>query len=88
VFKRLDTLNPEDVRAECYDGEIPFLRFEQNAQAVFDDWRAKLEDKVRSGHEHPALESHLAKYRSLVPSLALLIALNGRARLCDTAAIC
>jgi hypothetical protein len=28
---------------------------------------------VRSGDEHPALESHLAKYRSLVPSLALLI---------------
>jgi putative DNA primase/helicase len=32
-----------------------------------------LETKVRSGDEHPALESHLAKYRSLVPSLALLI---------------
>lgn len=75
VFKRLDTLKPEDVRAERYDGEIPFLRFEENAQGVFDAWRAELEVKVRSGDEHPALESHLAKYRSLVPSLALLIAL-------------
>jgi len=75
VFQRLDRLVPKDVLAECYEGDIPFLRFEENAQAVFDDWRADLERKVRSGEEHPALESHLAKYRSLVPSLALLVAL-------------
>jgi putative DNA primase/helicase len=28
---------------------------------------------LRRGEEHPAIEAHLAKYRSLVPSLALLI---------------
>lgn len=32
-----------------------------------------LEHKIRSGEDHPAVETHLAKYRSLVPSLALLI---------------
>jgi hypothetical protein len=31
-----------------------------------------LEQKIRSRDEHPALEAHLAKYRSLMPSLALL----------------
>jgi hypothetical protein len=33
---------------------------------------------MRSGEEHPALESHFAKYRSMVPSLALLIHLADR----------
>jgi RHS repeat-associated protein len=45
----------------------------EDAQKVFDEWRGGLERKVRSRNEHPAMESHLAKYRSLVPSLALLI---------------
>ena len=43
------------------------------AQEIFDDWRAKLEIRLRQNHEHPAIEAHLAKYRSLIPSLALLI---------------
>jgi len=73
VFKRLDTLNPASIQAECFDGEIPYLRFEYDAQGAFDDWRSELERKIRSGEDHPAIESHLAKYRSLVPSLALLV---------------
>jgi Protein of unknown function (DUF3987) len=32
-----------------------------------------LELRLRQNHEHPAIEAHLAKYRSLIPSLALLI---------------
>jgi Protein of unknown function (DUF3987)/Primase C terminal 2 (PriCT-2) len=81
VFQKLDTLEPETVGAEVGDGDdaVPFLRFDQDAQRLFDDWRAQLEQTVRSGDEHPALESHLAKYRSLAPSLALLIHLaDGR----------
>jgi len=39
---------------------------------LFDEWRSDLERKIRSRDEHPALEAHLAKYRSLMPSLALL----------------
>lgn len=39
---------------------------------LFVDWRTGLERRVRGGDNlHPALESHLAKYRKLVPSLAL-----------------
>jgi putative DNA primase/helicase len=75
VFQRLDKLDTRAIGAEAGDDDdgVPFLHFDQAAQRLFDDWRAKLEDLVRSGEEHPALESHLAKYRSLMPSLALLI---------------
>ncbi|MGH8291156.1 MAG: YfjI family protein [Steroidobacteraceae bacterium] len=57
-------------------GSIPVFRFSDEAQALFDRWREDLERRLRTGDEHPALEAHLAKYRSLVPSLALLIHLT------------
>ncbi|MHC5544778.1 DUF3987 domain-containing protein, partial [Singulisphaera rosea] len=39
----------------------------------FNQWRTDLEvNKLRSGRETPQTESHLAKYRSLMPSLALI----------------
>ena len=73
LFDRLDTLIPIAVRGEQdTDGGIPFLRFDSAAQGLFDEWRCELETRLRSGQLHPALESHLAKYRSLVPSIALL----------------
>ena len=50
----------------------PFFRFDEEAQGIFLDWRADLERRLRSGEESPALEGHLAKYRKLVPTLALL----------------
>ena len=76
AFARLDTLDPALIGAQTdpHDPDnIPYLRFDEEAQVAFDEWRAELERKVRSGDEHPAIESHLAKYRSLIPSLALLI---------------
>ncbi len=39
---------------------------------LFDGWRADLEHRLRAEEDHPVLLSHLAKYRSLLPSLALL----------------
>jgi putative DNA primase/helicase len=75
TFQRLDQFDAAAVGAKADDGDdgVPFLHFNPEAQGLFDDWRAALEEKVRSGEEHPALESHLAKYRSLVPSLALIL---------------
>src|SRR5262249_46865327 len=52
--------------------EIPFLRFAPNTQEFFDNWRADLERKLRTEDEHPVIEAHLSKYRSLMPSLALI----------------
>jgi putative DNA primase/helicase len=43
------------------------------------EWLADLESKVRGGELHAALVSHLSKYRSLMPSLALLFELADRA---------
>lgn len=60
-------------RGACREDDgIPFLRFAPEGQEAFDHWRASLEMLVRSGNEVPAIEAHLSKYRSLVPSLALL----------------
>jgi len=76
VFKRLDALNPEDVGASGEDEEgIPAVRFSGDAQDIFDQWRDELEIRLRSTELPPALESHLAKYRSLMPSLALIFQL-------------
>src|SRR5713101_546036 len=43
------------------------------AQELFDGWRADLEHRLRAEEDHPVLLSHLAKYRSLLPALALLV---------------
>jgi putative DNA primase/helicase len=76
VFRRLDALNPEDFGASGEDEEsIPAVRFTGDAQEIFDQWRDELEIRLRSTELPPALESHLAKYRSLMPSLALIFQL-------------
>jgi hypothetical protein len=54
---------------------IPIVRFTQEAQEVFDRWRDELEGRLRTAELPAALESHLAKYRSLMPSLALIFQL-------------
>lgn len=54
--------------------ERPF-RFAPDAQHRFDDWRAVLEARLEGDElrETPSFESHIAKYRSLVPSLAMVL---------------
>jgi putative DNA primase/helicase len=51
------------------------FRFAPDAQELFIAFLTELEGKLRSNELHPALVSHLAKYRSLMPSLALLFEL-------------
>jgi hypothetical protein len=73
VFKTLDQLDP--IASGCEVDEhsgIPFLRFAPDAQAFFDEWRVDLENRLRSGTLSNIMTSHLAKYRSLLPSLALI----------------
>ena len=48
------------------------LRFDPDAQDLFDAWRVELERRLREPDLVPAWESHLSKYRSLLPSLALI----------------
>jgi hypothetical protein len=74
IFQRLNTLAPGAVGAEeLTPEELPFLRFDAAAQELFDAWRADLEHRLRAEEDHPVLLSHLAKYRSLLPSLALIL---------------
>jgi hypothetical protein len=71
LFLALDRLDHEALAAQVDGYGLPFLRFAPEAQARFDAWRHDLEHILRTD-ESPVLLSHLAKYRSLIPSLALL----------------
>jgi hypothetical protein len=70
VFRRFASIAAEAPAST--DAGLPFVRFDPDAQRAFDTWRAKLEQRLRAGDLHPALDAHLAKYRSLLPALALI----------------
>ena len=74
AFDYLDALTPEQAGAQFdqYSDGNAFLRFDPVALSVFREWRQDLEHRLRSNELHPAVESHLAKYRKLVPALALI----------------
>jgi putative DNA primase/helicase len=66
TFARLVEMNPE---------EPARFRFSGGAQELFVEWLTELESKVRGNELHPALASHLSKYKKLMPALALLFEL-------------
>ena len=73
VFTRLATLDPITLGArQVYPDSIPVFRFAEDAQVLFNAWWSELENSLRGDERHPALESHISKYRKLVPALALL----------------
>jgi len=54
--------------------EAPFRgRFSPEAQELFNAWRSDLENRIRREKMPAALESHLAKYRKLMPAISLLL---------------
>jgi hypothetical protein len=69
VFERLSQLEPAS------DEQPRIWKFDAAAQALFVEWRTPLEQELKRGELHPAMESHLAKYRKLIPALALVFAL-------------
>lgn len=69
VFERLAALQPAS------DNEPQVWRFDEAAQALFVEWRIPFEKELKRGELHPAMESHLAKYRKLIPALALVFTL-------------
>jgi putative DNA primase/helicase len=73
VFQAIDQLDPAALGCEVdEDSGIPFVRFADDAQDFFDEWRVALENRLRLGTLSSVLTCHLAKYRSLMPSLALV----------------
>ncbi|MCM2346111.1 MAG: DUF3987 domain-containing protein [Acidovorax soli] len=69
VFERLNQLKPST------DSDAQEWRFTPEAQALFEEWLIPFETELRGEELHPALVSHLAKYRKLIPALALIFAL-------------
>jgi putative DNA primase/helicase len=69
VFDRLAQLQPAS------DTEPVIWRFTPAAQASFVEWLVPFEIELRGDAMHPAMVSHLAKYRKLIPALALVFAL-------------
>ena len=68
VFSRLSNLsNVQQVK-----------RFTTEAQEIYWDWIDTLEQELLCEDLHPAFVSHLAKYRKLIPALALIFNLVDR----------
>jgi hypothetical protein len=67
-------LDPRAVGA-AEDGDIPALRYDAEAQEMAYVWMTELERGLRGDElaAYPAYLAHRAKYRSLMPALALLL---------------
>lgn len=77
VLKTLADMNFQAAGAELPEDEtIPFFHFSPGGQTVFNEWLTELEVKLRQD-DAPVMVEHLAKYRSLMPSLALVLHLVG-----------
>ncbi len=67
IMERLDRISQSDAGED-----IPSIRFDAVAQDTFNAWRQRFERRFNAEEMPPALEAHLTKYRSLLPSLALI----------------
>ncbi len=73
IMNTLSEMNFCDYGAIWDEGSgIPYFQFDKHAQPIFYTWITKLEDKLRHDSDDPILIEHLAKYRKLMPSLALI----------------
>jgi hypothetical protein len=52
--------------------ERPFFHFDDEGQAIFNTWLAELQTVKIKNEDNPLMLEHLGKYRSLMPSLALI----------------
>lgn len=74
TFNRLQHLETDSIGATDEIGEgIAYLHFDKTAQELFDSWLTHHEARLRTGNESEIIEAHLGKYRSLVPTLALIL---------------
>jgi hypothetical protein len=75
IVERLAEMDfTEHAGATCEDDEkIPWLRFAPDAQEFFNGWLTTLQtQKLGSNNDEPIMQEHLSKFRSLMPSLALI----------------
>jgi hypothetical protein len=76
VFERVSRLDAAELHklgAHKMHGDKTYhYRFTEPAREEFVAWRRPLERRLRSGELSPMIEGHLAKFRKLVPALALI----------------
>jgi hypothetical protein len=76
VFKQASELTLDEAikrgATKTVDDPVPFFRFDETALGTFLEWRTDLEARLRRAEMSAAMEGHLAKYRKLVPALALI----------------
>jgi putative DNA primase/helicase len=74
IYQKLANLDPGNIGAKVdeYGSGMPYLHFDHEAQELFDVWHGNLEVRLRKGDESPLLESHLAKYRKLMPQMSFI----------------
>lgn len=75
IFEALADLDVQSFaeRDQFDDAGIPWVRFDRDGQSIFDQWDSGIQNRIRSAEMPEAFESHLSKYASMVPSIALVI---------------
>jgi hypothetical protein len=74
TFQGLRNLDVERIGAERAEwADVPFLRFDDEAQGLFIEWVTEHMQRLRAGGEPAWMESHLGKYPALVGRLALVL---------------
>jgi len=74
LYRRLANMDFKIAGANQNDfDKVPYFKFSDEAQTIFDNWIDKLQNETLQSDEiSKFLKQHLTKYRSLVPSLALI----------------
>jgi hypothetical protein len=72
AIQRLAMMDFRQHGAYGEEGRIPYYHFDEAGQTVFYEWLTELEGKLRKKDEEPVVLEHLGKYRSLMPSFALV----------------
>ena len=75
VFGKLAELDAEKFGAKAGPNEaddVPSVGFSEEAQEIFNQWRAEFELRYNSPDQSVAIQSHMLKFRSLFASLALI----------------
>jgi hypothetical protein len=84
IMRNLSSMNFCDYGAVQENDETPYFCFTDDAQQTFFTWLTDLEREKLNSDEEPILLEHFAKYRKLMPSLALIFHLinvaSGKAR--------
>jgi putative DNA primase/helicase len=73
AFDSLDSIDLNSIGATTPENGLPYLQFDDEAQDMYIAWTTELNQRILTTDEHPAFISHLGKYDSLMPSLALIL---------------